>query len=71
VAYDHLHGVFGFWVERVIGLVMGLEVEFDRLEIRHASPDDSVSVSGATELKVFFDHNFQFFLQLNHLTGRR
>jgi hypothetical protein len=39
---------FGFGVERVIGQVMGVEVGFDRLEIRHASCDESVSVSGAT-----------------------
>jgi hypothetical protein len=29
---------------------MGVEVEFDGLEIRHASRDDSGSVSGAREL---------------------
>jgi hypothetical protein len=61
VAYHHLHGFFGFGEEGVIGQVMGVEVGFDGLEIRHASRDDSGSVSGEMELKVFFDHNFQFF----------
>jgi hypothetical protein len=50
---------------------MGVEVGFDGLEIRLASRDDSGSVSGATELKVFFDQNFQLFLQLNQVSGRR
>jgi hypothetical protein len=50
---------------------MGVEVGFDGLEIRHASHDDSGSVSGATELKVFVDHNFQFLLQLNQVSGSR
>jgi hypothetical protein len=50
---------------------MGVEVGFDGLEIRHASCDDSGSVSGATELEVFFEHNFQLFLQLNQVSGRR
>jgi hypothetical protein len=50
---------------------MGVEVGFVGLEIRHASPDDSGSVSSATELKIFFDHNFQLLLQLNLVSGRR
>jgi hypothetical protein len=50
---------------------MGVEVGSGGLEIRHASRDDSGSVSGVTELKVSFDHNFQFFLQLNTVSGRR
>jgi hypothetical protein len=50
---------------------MGVEVGFDGLEIRHASRDDSGSVSGATELMVFFDHTFQLLLQLNRVSGRR
>jgi hypothetical protein len=41
------------------------------LEIRHASRDDSGSVYGATELKVFFNHILQLFLQLNWVSGRR
>jgi hypothetical protein len=61
VAYHRLHRFFGFGVEGVVGQVVGVEVGFDGLEIRHASRADSGSVSGATELKVFFDHNFQFF----------
>jgi hypothetical protein len=63
--------VFGFGVERVIGQVIGVKVKFYGLEIRHASRDDSGSVSGATELDVFFDHTFQFLLQLNKFSGRR
>jgi hypothetical protein len=50
---------------------MGVEMGFDGLEIRLASRDDSGSVSDATELKVFFDHSFQFSLQLNQVSGRR
>jgi hypothetical protein len=42
---------FGFWVEGVIGQVMVVEVGFDGLEIRHASHDDSCSVSCATNSK--------------------
>jgi hypothetical protein len=41
------------------------------LETRHASHDDSGSVSSATELKVFFDHILQLLLQLNQVSGRR
>jgi hypothetical protein len=33
--------VFGFGIERVIGQVIGVEVGFYGLEIRHASRDDS------------------------------
>jgi hypothetical protein len=40
---------------------MGVEVGFDGLEIRHASRDDSGSVSGATELKVFLTTIFSSF----------
>jgi hypothetical protein len=58
---------FGFGVERVIGQVIGVEVNFDGLEILHVSRDDSGSVSSATELKVFFDHTLQLLLQLNGL----
>jgi hypothetical protein len=58
VAYHRLHGVFGFGIERAIGQVMGVEVGFDGLQIRHAPRDDSCSVSSATELKVFFDKQF-------------
>jgi hypothetical protein len=47
------------------------EVGFDGLEIRHVSRDVSGSVSSATELKTFFDHTFQLFLQLNQFSGRR
>jgi hypothetical protein len=52
VAYHRLHGFFRFGIEPVIGQVIGAEVGFDGLEIRHASRDDSGFVSGATELKV-------------------
>jgi hypothetical protein len=36
-------GFFRFGVERVIGQVIGVEVQFDGLDIRHASRDDSGS----------------------------
>jgi hypothetical protein len=49
---------------------MGIAVGFDGLEIRHASLDDSGSVSGATEVKFSFGHNFQLLLQLNQFSGR-
>jgi hypothetical protein len=48
-----------------------VEVGFDRLDIRHVSRDDSGCVSSATELKVYFYHNLQLFLQLNQASGRR
>jgi hypothetical protein len=62
---------FGFGIEQVIGQVIGVEVGFDGLEIRHASRDYSGSVSSATELKVFFDHILQLLLQLNQVSGGR
>jgi hypothetical protein len=62
---------FGFGIERVIGQVIGVVVGFDGLEICHASRDDSGSVSGATERKIFFDHTLQLLLQLNQVSGRR
>jgi hypothetical protein len=65
VAYHCLHGFFGFGVEHVIGQVIGVKMGFDRLEIRHTSPDASGSVSSAMELKVFFSHTLQLLLQLN------
>jgi hypothetical protein len=43
--------VFGFGVEHVIGQVIGVEVGFDGLEIRHASRDDSGSIPSAMEPK--------------------
>jgi hypothetical protein len=46
-------------------------VGLDGLEIRHASHDDSDSVSSATELKVLFYQTFQLFWQLNQISGRR
>jgi hypothetical protein len=61
VAYHRLHRFFGFGVVGVIGQVMGVEVGFDGLEIRHASCDDSGSISGATELKVFLTTIFSCF----------
>jgi hypothetical protein len=45
-------------------------VGFDGLEIRHASQDDSGSISSAMELKVFFDHTLQLLLHLNQVSGR-
>jgi hypothetical protein len=55
----HLHRFLGFGIERVIGQVIGVEVEFDGLEIRPTSHDDSGTVSSDTNLKVLFDHTFQ------------
>jgi hypothetical protein len=71
VAYHRLHRFFGFGVERVIGHVISVQVGFDGSEFLRVSRDDSGSVSGATELKVFFDHNFQLLLQLTRVSGRR
>jgi hypothetical protein len=68
VAYRRLHGFFGFGVERVIGQVISVEVGFGELEI---SRDDSGSVSGATEFKVFFGHTLQLLLKWNQVSGRR
>jgi hypothetical protein len=50
-----LSSLFRFFevrIERAIGEVIGVEVGFEGLEMRHASRDDSGSVSSATELKV-------------------
>jgi hypothetical protein len=41
------------------------------LEIRHASRDDSCSVSSATEHEILTYHTFQLFLQLNKVPCRR
>jgi hypothetical protein len=60
-----------FEIERVLGQVIGVEVGFHGLEIRHASRDDSGFASSATELKVPFDHIVHLFLQLNQVSGRR
>jgi hypothetical protein len=57
VAYNHRR-FFGFWIERAIGQVIGVEVGFDGLEICHASRDDSRSVSSVTELKSFLLPHF-------------
>jgi hypothetical protein len=65
VVYHRLHRFFGFGIEQVIGEVIDVEVGFDGLEICHPFHDDSGFVSSATELKVFFDDNFQLLLQLN------
>jgi hypothetical protein len=54
--------VFGFGEEGAVGQVLAVEVEFDELEIRHASRDDSGSISCATELEVFTYHTFQLLL---------
>jgi hypothetical protein len=56
---------FGFW-EGVVEQFLVVEVGFDGLEIGHDSYDDSCSVSCATVLKVFTDHNFQLFSQLDY-----
>jgi hypothetical protein len=69
VAYHRLYGFFGFWVEGEKGEVIPFEVGFYCMKVHHASSDDSGSVSGATELKVFFHHIFQLLLQLNQVNG--
>jgi hypothetical protein len=46
VAHHRLHWLFGFGEELVIGQVIGVEVGFDGLEIRHASCGDSGFFSG-------------------------
>jgi hypothetical protein len=62
VAYHRIYGLFGFGEEGIVGQVLAVEVGFDGLEIRHASPDDSFSVSCATELEIFTYHTFQLLL---------
>jgi hypothetical protein len=61
---------FGLGEEGVVGEVLAVEVGFAGLEIRHASRDDSGSVSCATELEVFPYHTFQLLLQLDQVDGR-
>jgi hypothetical protein len=48
-----------------MGQAIDVEVEFDVLDIRHVSRDDSGSISSATELIVSIEHSLQLFLQLN------
>jgi hypothetical protein len=50
---------------------MAVEIGLDGLEIRHASRDDSSSVSSATELEILTYNTFQLFLQLNKAYCRR
>jgi hypothetical protein len=50
VAYHRLYGFFGFSEKGEIRQVFAVEVGFHGLEIRHASRDNSGSVSCATEL---------------------
>jgi hypothetical protein len=71
VVCHRLHRFLGFGIERIIGQVIGVEVGFHLLEIRQSSRDDSGSVSGATELKVFFDRTLQLRLQPSQVSGRR
>jgi hypothetical protein len=47
-----------------------VEVGFDRVEISHASRDDSCSVSCATELEIFTYRPFQLLLQLDQVDDR-
>jgi hypothetical protein len=56
-----LYGLYKFWEEGVLLKVLSVEVGFDGLEIRHASRDDSCSVSCATEPDVFTYHKFSCF----------
>jgi hypothetical protein len=62
---------YRIWDKRVTRQVTGVEVGFDGLETRHVYRDDSGSVSGARELKLFFEQIFCCFLQLNKVSGRR
>jgi hypothetical protein len=55
--------------ESEVGEVLAVEIGFDGLEIRHASRDDSSSVSCVTELAVSTYHTFQLLLQLNQVDG--
>jgi hypothetical protein len=52
VAYHSLYGFFVFGEKVEVGQAVVFKVGFDGLEIRHASRDDSCSVSGVTELEV-------------------
>jgi hypothetical protein len=63
------YGFFGFGIERVIVQVIGVEVDFDGLEIRHEFLGYSVSVSSAAVLKVY-DRTLQFLLNLIQGSGR-
>jgi hypothetical protein len=59
VAYHRIYGLFEFGKEGVVGQVLAVEMGFDGMEIRHASRDESSSVSYSTELEVFTYHTFQ------------
>jgi hypothetical protein len=61
VAYPRVNGFFGFGIEQVIVQVIGVEVGFDGLEIRHAFLGYSVSVFSAAVLKVFMTAFCNFF----------
>jgi hypothetical protein len=65
VTYHRLYGFFGFREKGEIGKVFAIEVGFHGLVIRHASRDNSGSISCATELKVTTYRTFQLFLQLD------
>jgi hypothetical protein len=67
VTYHCFYGLLGLWKKGVIGEVIVCEMGFDGFETRYAFDDDFGSVSGATELEVFFDHAFQLLLQLNQV----
>jgi hypothetical protein len=65
VSYHRLYGFLGFGEKGEIGQVFAVEVGFYGLKIRHASRDNSGSVSCATELEVTTYHTFQLLLQLD------
>jgi hypothetical protein len=60
VAYHRLYGFFVFGEIGEVGQAV-LEIGFDGLEIRHASRNDSCSVSCVTELEILTYHTFKFF----------
>jgi hypothetical protein len=66
------YGLKGFWVLRVEGKlrkVVGLEMGFDCRKIRQGFCDYPGSVFGVTELEIFFNHTFDYLLQLHQVNG--
>jgi hypothetical protein len=61
----------GFWGKGAVQKVIAYKMLSDGFKIRQDFGDNSVSISGATELKVVLDHRFQLLLQLNEIDTRR
>jgi hypothetical protein len=61
VAYYDFGGIQGSRVEGKVGEGVGLKMRSDCCKIRQVFYDYTGSVSGVTELKVFFDHSFEAF----------